>query len=70
MVKLTGENIFDVEFNNSNLDFEKENPDITLSYNDYANGYRQLGESGYEYGFDIEAYTGEFTESSDVSKPN
>ena len=64
------ENIADVEFNNSNSDFEKENPDITLSYSDYANGYKQLGESEYEYGFDIEAYTGEFRESSDGNPIN
>ena len=64
------ENIFEVEFNNSNLDFAKDNPDITLSYSDYANGYRQLGESGYEYGFNIEAYTAEFIESSDGNPIN
>lgn len=64
------EDIFDVEFNNSNLNFEKENPDITLKYSDYANGYKQLGESEYEYGFDIDAYTGEFRESSDGNPIN
>tara|TARA_R110002020_G_scaffold202495_1_gene405654 strand:+ start:672 stop:7235 length:6564 start_codon:yes stop_codon:yes gene_type:complete len=40
----------------------KSDNDIKLSFSDYARGYRQLGESEYEYGFDIEVYTAEVRE--------
>ena len=41
---------------------KKDQKDIMLSYNDYANGYRRFEESEYEYGFDISAYTSEINE--------
>ena len=37
----------------------KMNSDIKLTFDDYAYGYRQLEQSEYSYGFDIEAYTAE-----------
>jgi len=40
---------------------KKLNSDIELTFNDNAKGYRQLEESEYEYGFDIDAYTAEFS---------
>lgn len=61
------DNIISIDFNNSELDFIKQTPDFTLEYNDYADGYKQFGESEYAYGFDIEGYTAEFENNGDVA---
>ena len=36
---------------------KKLNSDIELTFNDNAKGYRQLEESEYEYGFDINSFS-------------
>jgi hypothetical protein len=42
----------------------KSRSDIKLSYSDNARGYKQFGESEYEYGFDVEAYISEASGST------
>ena len=42
----------------------KSQADIMLSYSDYARGYKQFGESEYEYGFDIEGFLSEASGST------
>jgi hypothetical protein len=44
--------------------------DIKLSFSDYAQGYRQLEESEYEYGFDVFAYTAELTKDENDTVAN